>query len=203
MYPATPAAHPEDAAQPVPTPYPPSRHRRAGRRRDARQLPLAAATAVTLGWLAVVLVAPHIEVGAGLHRLALFGHLAALVVGFGAVLTMDWFGLLWMLRRIELGTLVRIAHEAHLLIWLGLFGLVASGSLLGPDTSAPLTRVKLLAVLAVALNGLYVGRLRHRLAGYAGGTAPWRLLALGALAALTSQAAWWTATAVGFLTTQH
>ena len=158
---------------------------------------MLAAVAVTLIWAATVWAAPHIEVASAVHRLALFCHLAALVVGFGAVLTVDWLGLKWMLRRIDLSALLRTAHDTHLLIWLGLAGLAATGVLLSPDTSAPLTRLKLVAVLIVALNGLYVGRLHGQLAGCTGGP-PTRLLLRGAAAALTSQACWWTATTVGF-----
>jgi hypothetical protein len=162
-----------------------------------------AATAITLTWLAVVMTAPHIQLSPHAHRFALFGHLAALVVGFGAVLTVDWHGLLWTLGRTDLAGVLRTANDVNLLIWLGLGGLVATGALLDPDTSAPLTRLKLLAVLVVALNGLYVGRIQHRLGAYADGRPPWRLLARGAGAALTSQLCWWTATTVGFISAQR
>ena len=185
-----------DPGHPIGPPTPPS-HRR--RRTRARSGPLTlAAVAVTLIWAATVWAAPHIEVASAVHRLALFCHLAALVVGFGAVLTVDWLGLKWMLGRIDLSALLRTAHDTHLLIWLGLAGLAATGVLLSPDTSAPLTRLKLVAVLIVALNGLYVGRLHGQLAGCAG-RPPTRLLLRGAAAALTSQVCWWTATTVGFL----
>jgi hypothetical protein len=167
-----------------------------------RRVFVRAATAITAVWVVVVLTSPHIEVSPEVHRLALFCHLAALVVGFGAVLAMDWLGLQWMLRRLDLPTLLRTTHNAHLLVWLGLAGLVASGALLGPNTGAALTRVKLVAVLTVALNGLCVGRLQQRLAAYTESRPPWTVLAAGGLAALVSQAGWWTATAVGFLSSQ-
>jgi hypothetical protein len=191
----------------TPAPAPPSNERpytprHAGLLRRSRSLFLRTAAAITVVWVAVVWASPHIEVSAEVHRLALFCHLAALVVGFGAVLAMDWLGLQWMLRRLDLPTLLRTTHNAHLLVWLGLAGLVASGALLSPNTGAALTRVKLVAVLAVALNGLCVGRLQRRLAAYTDSRPPWTLLACGALAALISQAGWWTATAVGFLSTQ-
>jgi hypothetical protein len=189
-------ARPDPGQQIESRPAPPA-HRR--RRPRARAGPLTlAAIAVTLAWVATVWSAPHIEVGPAVHRLALFGHLAALVVGFGAVLTMDWLGLQWMLGRISLSALLRTAQDTHLLIWLGLSGLAASGVLLSPDTSAPLTRLKLVAVLVVALNGLYVGRLQGQLARCAGRPAA-PLLLRGAVAALTSQACWWIATTVGFV----
>jgi hypothetical protein len=181
--------------RPTGPPAPASHRRRAA---DRSRPALRAAVVVTLAWVAVVWSAPHIHAGPAVHRLALLCHLSALVVGFGAVLTVDWLGLQWMLGRVDLGALLRTAGDAHLLVWLGLAGLAASGALLSPDTSAPLTRLKLVAVLVVALNGLYVGRLQRRLAG---GPARWPLLASGAAAALTSQVCWWTATVVGFLST--
>jgi hypothetical protein len=187
-------------APPTGRPYSP---RRAGAHaRRPRGIVARAAAAITVVWVAVVWTSPRIEVGAEVHRLALFCHLAALVVGFGAVLAMDWLGLQWLLRRLDLLTLLRTTHNAHLLVWLGLAGLVASGALLGPDTASAPTRVKLVAVLAVALNGLWVSRLQQRLAAYTETRPPWTLLAGGGLAALVSQAGWWTATAVGFLSTQ-
>jgi hypothetical protein len=54
----------------------------------------------------------------------------------------------------------------------------------------------------LAMDWLWVSRLRHRLAAYVETRPPWTLPAGGALAALVSQAGWWTATAVGFLSTQ-
>jgi hypothetical protein len=177
-------------------------HTRRHRAPAARRAVLGAAVAITLIWAGVVLLAPHIDVGPVARRVALFCHLASLIVGFGAVLAMDWFGALWMLRRLDLATLIRAASNAHLLIWLGLAGLTASGALLSPHTSTPQTRVKLVAVLVVALNGLYVGRLQHRLARYVDRSPPWTLLTRGAAAACVSQAGWWTATVIGFLSAQ-
>lgn len=174
-------------------------HRRAS---GPGEILLRAAFAVTVVWALVVWLAPHIEVGPEIHRLALFCHLAALVVGFGAVLAVDWLGLRWMLRQLDLSTLLHLAGHAHLLIWLGLIGLVASGTLLGPDTSVTLTKVKLVAVLAVALNGLYIGRVQQRLAEYADRAPPLSLLMRGGAAAFISQVGWWTATVVGFISTQ-
>lgn len=55
-----------------------------------------------------------------------------LVAGFAAVLTLGWFGLRWLLGKHSLHRLVETAAQAHLLIWLGLAGLVASRALLQP-----------------------------------------------------------------------
>jgi hypothetical protein len=162
---------------------------------------VAAMTAITFAWAGVIVTATRVHPSATVHQLALFGHLAALVVGFGAVLTVDWFGLLWTLRRRPLVAVLDTAHGAHFLIWLGLLGLSISGALLSPNLASPLTDVKLVAVLTVAINGIHVGRLQTVMASYVDGRTPPRSLVLGgALAVLVSQAAWWTATTIGFLT---
>ena len=119
------------------------------------------------------------------------------------MLTLDWFGLLWMLGRQDLGTLVRVAQVAHTPIWIGLGGLTVSGALLSPDTSAPLTVVKLLAVLAVAINGLGAGRVQEQLLALKGRTPSRGLMITAILTATVSQAGWWTATLVGFLNAQQ
>lgn len=175
--------------------------RRARHRR--RSTPYFLAALVLVAWATVFLAAPHVQTGASLHQVALFAHLAALVLGFGAVLTLDWFGLLWILGRQDLLTVVRVAQVAHTPIWIGLGGLTLSGAFLSPDTSASLTVVKLLAVLAVAINGLGAGRVQERLLALNGQRPPLRLMVVAMLTATVSQAGWWTATIVGFLNVQQ
>src|SRR3712207_4448321 len=86
------------------------------RRRRPSYLP---GVALVAAWTVMFLAVPYVRIGADLHQLALFAHLAALVLGFGAVLTLDWFGLMWMLRRQTLTTRVRVAQVVHTPIWLG------------------------------------------------------------------------------------
>lgn len=179
---------------------PPASSGRVRRRR--RAVPHLLLTALLVAWAGIFLAAPQVQVGPGMQQLALFAHLAALVLGFGAVLTLDWFGLMWVLGRQDLITLVKVAHAVHTPIWLGLGGLALSGMLLSPDTSAPLTVVKLLAVLAVAINGLYAGKVQQRMLALEGRSVPRRLMLLAVLAATVSQVGWWTATIVGFLNVQ-
>lgn len=172
------------------------RHRR-------RVPPYRLALALVAGWTAMMLAVPHMPDAAGIRPVALFVHLAALVLGMGAVLSLDWFGLMWMLGRQDLISLVRAAQVAHTPIWLGLAGLSLSGVLLTPDTSAPLTVLKLVAVLVVALNGLSAATVQRRLLALEGSTPPRRLLLAAVLVATISQAGWWTATLVGFLNAQQ
>lgn len=194
-----PALHLTALDPTAPRPAPRAGAHRLQRRRPAYVPVLAMVT----GWGAMFLIAGHVHAGAGVHRVALFVHLASLVLGFGAVLTLDWSGLMWLLRRHDLLTLVRIAQVVHTPIWLGLGGLTLSGMLLGPDTGSPLTVLKLLAVLAVAVNGLGAAAVQRRLTALDGRTPPLPLLLTSMLVATVSQAGWWTATVVGFLNAQR
>ncbi|MEU0547676.1 hypothetical protein [Micromonospora sp. NPDC005979] len=172
---------------------------RGGHRRATGHATLVRASAlVGLGWLLAILAAPHVTLSPGGRMLALFCHLTCLVVGFGAVLTVDWFSLRWLLRREPLDAVLNAARAAHPLIWLGLVGLVVSGAALGPDTSSALVWVKLVAVLVVGVNGLFLGRVRDRLVAVQDGPR-WSALLPGVAAALTSQLGWWAATLIGFL----
>jgi hypothetical protein len=134
-----------------------------------------------------------------LHEAAMFAHLAGLVLGFGAVLAVDWVGLLWALRCRPLAAVLRAADNATTPIWLGYAALVVSGALLGPDLSSPMTRLKVALVVVIGWNGVAASLLKPALAR-AGRRAPARrlLLASGA-AALVSQAGWWGAMVIGFL----
>src|SRR5215207_1462099 len=99
------------------------RHLRHRRRVPSQLL----AMALVGGWITMMLAVPHVPAADGIRPFALFVHLAALVLGMGAVLSLDWFGLMWMLGRQDLLSLVRAAQVAHTPIWLGLAGLSLSG----------------------------------------------------------------------------
>ena len=172
--------------------------------RQRRRVPSAlVAVALVAGWITMMLAVPHLPAATGVRPFALFVHLAALVLGMGAVLSLDWFGLMWMLGRQDLLSLVRAAQVAHTPIWLGLVGLTLSGVLLSPDTTAAPTVVKLLAVLAVGINGLAAARVQRRLLALGGAAPPRPLLAASVGVATLSQVGWWTATLVGFLNAQQ
>lgn len=161
-----------------------------------------AGVAATAGLGGAVWAAAHVHPPPTLRLGALFVHLAALVVGFGAVLAVDWFALLWLLGRRSLAELTNVAAAVHLPIWLGLVGLVLSGALCRPDISETLTRIKLGLVLLVTLNGLYTYTLSARLARIGGSPVPPRLLLNAVIAATLSQLGWWGATLIGFLNAQ-
>jgi hypothetical protein len=173
----------------------------------------AAATLLVGGWLTAVIVARHVHLSTTAHNVALFGHLAALLCGFGAVLAIDWFGLLWATGRRPFTEVVRTATALHTLIWVGLAGLVATGALLQPDTTSAQSRVKLALVLVIGVNGLYAHLLQAelrsvRLAAFAADRAPWTaaptsLLARAAATATVSQLCWWTTIVIGFAHTRR
>lgn len=159
----------------------------------------AVATTVLGG---VVWAADHLQPDHALLTGALFVHLAALVVGFGAVLAVDWVALLWLLGRRSLDELMTVAVAAQLPIWLGLVGLVLSGALCRPDLSSGLTWIKLGLVLLVTLNGLHVYAIGERLLGLSGGAVPASLLRRAGSAAALSQVGWWGAMIIGFVNAQ-
>jgi hypothetical protein len=118
---------------------------------------------VTTSCVLLVTVSPDLPVPAHLHQVVLLGHLAALALGLGAVLAIDWHGLLWLLRRIELPELLTVTARLTSPVWIGLTGLVATGSLLSPDVDSPLTRLKLVLVMLVTVNGLHAGAVHDAL----------------------------------------
>ena len=156
---------------------------------------------VTTTCVLLVTVSPDLVLPAHLHQGVLLGHLAALTVGLGAVLAIDWHGLLWLLRRIELPELLTVTSRLTTPVWIGLTGLVATGSLLSPDVDAPLTRLKLVLVMLVTANGLHAGAVHDALlrASATSTSLPRRLLVRGLAVGAVSQLGWWGATTIGFL----
>jgi hypothetical protein len=163
--------------------------------------------AVVVGaWALVVLLAAVFPLEEPrVARVALFIHLVSMAIGFGAVIVIDIYGLLWLAGRRTLVELVDLDTAAHTVIAVGVGGLLASGIALQPDLTAPLARFKMLLVLVLMLNGLAAQRfligLRKRLPpGTRGASIPWAAFQRGLAAALVSQASWWGAIAIGFIT---
>ena len=130
-------------------------------------------------------------------------HVMSLVVSFGAVLLVDWHGLLWLAGRRALTESTRLAAAASPIIWAGLGGLFVTGTLLRPDIGSPLTLVKLALVLAVCVNGAVMAPVRLKLSQLSPDASPvdvpereWRRMML---ATTVSQIGWWGAVAIGFV----
>jgi hypothetical protein len=82
---------------------------------------------VTVTILALIFLSTVVDTPQWLRVVALFIHLISLVVGFGAVLAVDWYGLLSLSRRVTIGDVLLTAERMTPLIWIGLAGLTASG----------------------------------------------------------------------------
>ena len=93
-----------------------------------------------------------LAIGAEIHRIALAAHILALVLSFGAILVLDWVGLLWLLGRRDVHDTRRLESAAQPLIWAGLAILLISGAMLHPDLSSPPTQVKLVSILILCIS---------------------------------------------------
>lgn len=155
----------------------------------------AAAAAIVAAAPCCLWVASNVRTTPALHSAALFVHLAALLVGFGAVLTVDWVALLWTLGRRRLVDVLDAAAHVTVPIWAGFSGLVFSGLFLEPDLTSRFTQVKLVAVLAIGLNGVVATGLHRSMVR----KPSLRVVTLGMVCAAVSQLCWWTATLVGFI----
>jgi hypothetical protein len=149
----------------------------------------------------IILVSTRIHPAHLLHEVALFGHLAALVVGFGAVLAVDWFGLLFLARRMTMGAVLLQAHRMTPMIWLGLLGLTLSGAFLEPDVGSALVIVKMLCVIGVSVVGVLTLATKRQMVRRLS-TLPRGLMLRGMILASASQALWWTAVIIGFRSAQ-
>ena len=176
-----------------------AKQRRRRRQRAVGYVLVVAAWAGSIG-LSTVLAPPE-----WLHLTALFVHLASLIVGLGAVLMVEWYALLWASEWRTVHDLRRVDKTLRLPIWLGLFGLLASGALLQPDLESPLTIVKLVAVLILALNGVALTRFTTRFVQFPlkmrFTSLPIRVRISFIGTAVLSQLAWWTAVGIGLLNT--
>ncbi len=156
---------------------------------------------VILTIVGVIFISTLVNPPQWLQAVALFVHLISLVVGFGSVLAVDWYGLLSLSRRVTIGDVLLTAERITPLIWIGLAGLTASGALLQPDLSSWLVVVKLCCVLGVGIVGvlsLATSRLMERQMP----TPARSLIHRGMVLAGASQLFWWTAVVIGFMTNE-
>lgn len=171
-------------------------HRKPTRIRRTAVVALVAA----LGWAGSLTLSTLIQAPPTWHPIALFAHLASLVAGLGAVLAVDFHALQWLLRRRSLRSVLTVAAGLTPLVWVGFVGLLATGALLNPDLSSPLTIIKLGLVLLVGLNGACVGHIHARMTSTNEHNAG--LIVPAAISAAISQIAWWGAVLIGFISAQ-
>ena len=160
--------------------------------------------AVVAVWLTAVSTAAVVDIEHPLvHRPALFLHLVSVVVSFGAVIFLDVYGLLWLFGHRDLRDILQLVSTGHVLISLGLIGLIGTGLVLHPNLDSWLVRMKMVLVLVVMLNGVNAHRLSRRLwrlpGNPRGANIPWDCARPLFLAAAISQAGWWGAVIIGFV----
>ncbi|MFD1211070.1 hypothetical protein ACFQ36_03305 [Arthrobacter sp. GCM10027362] len=189
--------------RPVPAERNPGSQSPAAPGQPGRRRGMFLATGCTLAWLMSVSVGALVDCGPVLHRVGLACHIIALVLSFGAILIVDWVGLLWLLGKRDIHDTRRLEAAAQPLIWGGLAVLLASGAMIKPDITNPLTQAKLLCVLILMLNGIALAPAMRRLRALPAGT-HFRSVAvrlrIRILTALSiSQCCWWTAIIVGLV----
>ena len=194
------------AGQTLPPPRPLASVDRAGRGALPAQHRSNAPLIIGLVTVATVLLSVglsrHIRTDGAVRKAAVFVHLMALVVGFGATFAIDAYGLLWLLGRRTAVELRRMVAAVHLLVWAGVYGLTVSGALLAPALERTRTQIKLVLVVIAVVNGAWSLTFLPDLPAAASRTRAGRRVVRRALiSAVVSQACWWGASAVGFLTT--
>lgn len=176
--------------------------------RRAVRLAHRRASITVVGLLALsVLLSALLTPSSGVYRAGVILHVLSLVIGFGAVVLVDWHGLLWIAGRRTLYESRRVAESAGPIIWAAIVGLLASGTVLRPQLGSLLTWIKISAILLIVLNGVAVNSLskelsiqppERRLRDLSGDVRR-RLFA----SAATSQTGWWIAIAIGLITDMH
>lgn len=142
----------------------------------------------------------------GVYTAGVVVHLLSLIAGFGAVMLVDWHGLLWLIGRRQLAEVGRLAEAANPLIWTAMIGLLASAAVLKPNLASEMTWVKIVAVLLICLNGVWLsalGRVLSARPSYTPQSMPTSLRRRLVTATVASHLGWWTAIAIGLVTNLH
>lgn len=159
---------------------------------------------VTVIWMLAIGASTRLHAPPAVTNVAVAVHVIGLVLALGPMVLMDWYALVWVSGLRGFRDVVRLTEASHPVIWLGTGLLLLSGALLQPDLGRPLTLVKLGLVLVIVNNGVGVRALGRRLRRL--GTPrsladiPRRLRAPMLTVFLVSQASWWSAAVIGFIT---
>lgn len=139
-----------------------------------------------------------------LFYVLLFVHVISFVVAFGAVIVIDSFGFLFLIKKlgVTLKLTTSVANITQRLIWLGFAGLIASGvpMLLMKGTVDELTKLKLVFVLMLGINGVYLHLIKRALERMGDvEELPASVAFRVGLSSFVSQIGWWGAFVIGFL----
>jgi hypothetical protein len=128
-------------------------------------------------------------------------HLGSLVTALVGIIVVDSFGVLWILRRVNAQSVVRVAQTTQKLIWIGWVMLVLSGSMLlyMKGSVDSLTKIKLFLVAMIGANGVVLHGVKlaiNKAVSDFKDLAPIHKYRIG-LATLVSQVGWWGAILIG------
>jgi hypothetical protein len=141
---------------------------------------------VILGWAGIVVSSAVLPVeDLGVRSAALYLHLIFVPVGFGAVVMMHLYLVLWRMGRLRQRAVLALTSVAHKLMAAGLAGLIATGIALDPELGSPLMRTKLVLLLVLMLNAIRVQQSTRRIVG----------------PVVVSQIAWWGTLGIGYVIT--
>ncbi len=138
-----------------------------------------------------------------MEKIEVFIHLISVIIGFGAVIVIDIFGLLWLLKRKTLSEVLSLANITQKLIWLGWFGAIISGFWI-IDWHWPRSvtlQSKLYLVLLLGINGIWLHLLKNRLTLIAKQSKQVISLETKIVMTITtiiSQIGWWSVILIGF-----
>lgn len=132
----------------------------------------------------------------------IFIHIVSMIVGFGAVIVIDTFGLLWIIKKVKLSQVNFVANITQKLIWIGWVGLVLSGTALLWEKGFidNLTWIKLFFVALLGLNGIFLHFIKKSSQHLTDDMEMPALIRFRiTLASTISQAGWWGALVIGVL----
>lgn len=139
-----------------------------------------------------------------MYKFVLFVHVFSLIVAYGSVLFVDFYGLFWVLGKKTKTQMLEVSKAAQILIWSGLIGLILSGKFLHPNFTKPLTQLKMLLVLIIICNGINLHFVQkamksEKLENF--WQLPKKLIVWSIVSITLSQLAWLGACIIGFINT--
>ena len=138
-----------------------------------------------------------------MDKLDVLLHLIFVIIGFGSVIVIDTFGLLWMLKRKTLAEVMAVADITQKLIWIGWFGALLTGFWIinwhWPRSVTLQSKVYL--VMMLGINGIWLHMLKSRLTKLS--KQPKLEITPGTTFIMTittvvSQLGWWSVILIGF-----